>query len=291
MIRLAALLFFLFAAAVGAQTLPDPLSDTVSDFAGMLGPDARLHLQQTLQAGRNETGVHVVVVTMASISDYGGAGDTIEHYAKRLFNAWGVGDARRDDGVMILIARDDRTMRIALGDGFSPVYDGIALRIIDTTMLPQFRNRKFAAGIEAGAAATINLIARPYAAHQTPAPVADYKAPESSVPDSWMLWLFGGGFVMMALIGGASRIGDFLVRFRHCPVCGKTGMTRTRTVDIMASYNSGGQGTMVTRCPHCQNTITATYAIARLTRSDNSSGGSSGFGGGSSSGGGASGRW
>ncbi|MFN3847575.1 MAG: TPM domain-containing protein, partial [Paracoccaceae bacterium] len=159
-----ALLLLIWPLTLGAQTLPAPLTDTVSDFADLLPPEAEARISRALAVGRAETGVHVVLVTMTSIAEHSGASQRIEDYAKQLFNAWGVGDAARDDGILILIARTDREMRIALGAGYEVIWDNAAQRVIDRSFLPAFRNDDYVGGIETGVAATFDLIARPFSA-------------------------------------------------------------------------------------------------------------------------------
>lgn len=275
------LLAFPFAAL--AQDLPAPLTDTVSDYADILPADAEAALTDTLIAARKETGVQIVVVTMAHTADYGGAGQSIESYAKNLFNAWGVGDKDRDDGIMVLVARDDGAMRIALGDGFGPVFDGAAQRVIDSVMLPEFRQGKFKEGIVAGADGVIDRLARPYASNNPPPPEAfDWKA----LGD---LGMFGVILMGVGLFVARRLIGDQIARFRTCPQCGGRGLHRARSVTETATQALSGLGLQITRCDHCSYETRTTYTIPRLKSGSGSSGG--GFGGGSSSGGGASGRW
>jgi uncharacterized protein len=137
MLRLLALLIWLPCAAM-AQTFPEPLSDTVNDYAGLLSSDEVASLSNTLVAARQETGVHIVLVT---IEDQAGYGDTgrFADFATAWFNAWGIGDKTRNDGILILVSRDDREMRIALGSGYDVIWDGRAQRVIDTAMLPAFK--------------------------------------------------------------------------------------------------------------------------------------------------------
>ena len=88
-----------------AQALPATLTDTVSDCADLLTPAKEDTLTATFKAARGETGVHITLAIMGGISDFGGAGQRIESDIKKLFNAWGVGDKMRHDGVLTVIAR------------------------------------------------------------------------------------------------------------------------------------------------------------------------------------------
>jgi uncharacterized protein len=280
MIRILALLLLLPFAA-NAQDYPQPISDTVSDFADLLDPAQEAQIAQTLMASRDETKVHITLVTMAHISDFGGSGQSIETYAKNLFNAWGVGDATRNDGILILVAKDDREMRIALGRGYDPVYDGYAQRVIDRDMLPAFKTDNYVQGIEAGVQSAIDRIARPFASNQTPQPVEEPN-------DSWLFGLFGLGAAGVMAMAFRRKIGDFLTRFRACPNCGQRTQTRTSSVETAATKTIAGLGVQITYCSNCQREHRQTYPIPIRS---NTGSGNSGFGGGKSSGGGASGKW
>ncbi len=277
----ALLLLFLPVAAM-AQGLPKPSSDTVSDFAGLLSSAEEARLTTTLQKARDETGVHIVVVTMDRKASYGGSGQSIETYAKNLFNAWGIGDKNRNDGILILVAKGDREMRIALGTGFDAVYDGLAQRVIDRDMLPAFRDNRYAEGIQAGAQAVIDRLARPFASHNPPKAEIDYSGLLLMLP----YVLFGGLFGGLVL---RRQIGDVATRFRRCPRCGRKTLSRNRVVENAADETKAGYGVQTTLCSSCAYSEHDTYRIPQ--KSNGSSGSSGGFGGGSSSGGGASGRW
>ncbi|WP_157791924.1 YgcG family protein [Pseudorhodobacter sp. MZDSW-24AT] len=266
-----------------AQGLPAPLSDTVSDFADLLPPEAEAELVQILAQGRAETGVQVVLVTMARLSDHGGAGQRIEDYAKALFNHWGVGDAARDDGILILIAQEDREMRIALGAGYEVIWDNAAQRVIDRAFLPAFRDGDYIAGISAGVPATFDLIARPFAAgaERPPEPPLDWGA---LAPFA----VFGGMILAFLGLVARQRLGDALVRLRACPTCGARRLSRHRDVLLAASPARAGHGLIHTRCAACGHDRSEPYTIPKKSNGSSRSGG---FGGGSSSGGGATGRW
>lgn len=282
---LAVLLAVLLPVLAGAEEVPAPLTDKVSDYDEVLAPAEEERIAGALAQVRAETGVHVVLVTMARRADHGGADETIEDYALRLFNSWGVGDRERNDGVMILVARDDREMRVQLGSGFGADWDGVAQRVIDERFLPAFRRGDYVGGIEAGTRAVIDRIARPFAAGQA-APQGG--GARSTAWDGW--YMVPIVFLAAAAVALRTLIADWLVRFRPCPSCGKKGLRRTRQVLTAASYSSTGTGKMHTTCDFCDYQNETTYVIPQLRRRSSGSGGS-GFGGGRSSGGGASGRW
>lgn len=273
----------LFPFAALAQGLPDPISDRINDFADLLPPEAEARVAQTLQQAREETGVHIVLVTMERMAQNGGVGEPISEYAKRLFNQWGIGDASRNDGILILVARTDREMRIALGSAYPVIWDNAAQRVIDRHMLPEFREDRYAEGIEAGVVATVDLIARPFTAGAE-APSEDLEPEDWGAIGTILLFMAGAG-----LIAARDRIGNILTSLKPCPNCGQRALSRSKEILQQATRDMAGQGRTRIHCSACGKDRFETYTIPRDR--ENRSSDSGGFGGGSSSGGGASGRW
>ena len=277
--RIIALLLTLWAATASAQTYPDYTSTTVNDFADLLGEADEATLSMQLSALRSETGVEMTVVTLDSQDRYA-PGQSLESFATGLFNHWGVGDGSRNDGVLVLILRGDRAMRIELGRAYGRAWDGVAQEVVDNHFLPAFRTDDYARGIMVGSTATIDRIVRPFLAGQPARETSD-----GGLPSFLMFALFAVGALFLAL---RRRIGDALARFRACPQCGqKGGLRHTRETVFAATRSTSGSGRLRRHCSLCGFTDESTYTIPRL--SERTSGGS--FGGGRSGGGGASGRW
>ncbi|WP_306114160.1 MULTISPECIES: YgcG family protein [unclassified Roseovarius] len=138
-----------------AQTYPDYSEIYVNDFADLLTDEEEDDIRSDLKRLRSEEGVEFTVVTINTMQDFGHTG-AIEPFATGLFNHWGVGDATRNDGVMMLIARFDRKMRIEVGSGYGRSKDAPMKAIIDRVIVPQFRNDNYAAGIALGVDAVIS---------------------------------------------------------------------------------------------------------------------------------------
>jgi uncharacterized protein len=187
---LAILIFCMMPVTAIAQTYPAPMSDTVSDHADALTTEVEVRLTAALRAVREETGVQVVLAVIGSRGDYGDPG-RMDAFAKGLFNAWKIGDSTRNDGVLILLALQDREVRVALGSGYGPVWDGAAQRVIDDAMLPLLRADDVAAAAQAGVLAATDRIARPFAAGQ-PAP----SAPKGDGLLPWVLAALVGFFLL-----------------------------------------------------------------------------------------------
>lgn len=133
----------------------------VNDDQDLLDDAAETRIRNALIDLYDHTGIEMTLLTIPDMASYGHTGP-IELFATALFNAWGIGDATRNDGVLILISRHDRSMRIELGAGYDGSYDARMQRVIDDAFLPKFRQDKYQAGIEGGVDETIHEIAGIY---------------------------------------------------------------------------------------------------------------------------------
>ncbi len=130
------------------------LSGRINDQAGLLGDSFETGLDGKLRLLEEETGAQVAVLTIPSLE-----GDPIEDFSIRVVETWNLGRAGADDGVLILIVRDDRRMRIEVGYGLEGVLtDAQSGRIIDGLMAPRFRSGDFEGGIEAAVDAVSSAI-------------------------------------------------------------------------------------------------------------------------------------
>jgi uncharacterized protein len=122
------------------------LSGRVVDTNGTLSEETRGTLEARLEALEKETGAQVAVLTVASLG-----GETVEDVSMQVVETWKLGRAEQDDGVLLLIAKDDRALRIEVGYGLEGALpDARARRIIDNVIVPQFKAGDFNAGVEAG---------------------------------------------------------------------------------------------------------------------------------------------
>jgi len=281
--RLFLLICLLWAGAATGQTFPDYQSTTVNDFADLLTPAQEAALTQELDDLRNDTGVEMTVLTLATQADYA-PGQTLETFATGLFNHWGIGDASSNDGVLVLVIRDDRTLRVELGAAFGRDWDADVERVIDAHFLPAMSQDDFARGIQEGTEALIDLIVYPFLDGE---PAADGFGPEE-----YFGFAVFSIMVLAILYQGRRVLEDMLIRFRACPSCGHRSLRRSRRTLFPASFNAPGSGLKATQCSSCDYAQEIPYTIPRVTRFANGGGGGGGggFGGGSSGGGGGSGR-
>jgi uncharacterized protein len=162
----------------------------VNDFASVLDEPAEAYLETFLQTLERETAAEVVVATVASLG-----GITVEQYAVTLFADWGIGKARHDNGILLLVAPADRAVRIEVGYGLEPVLpDGLAGEIIRTEILPEFRAGNIPRGIGRGLN-RISQIVRgdPEAAASTASPAEAANDP----PPLWLIVPFLATFVCL----------------------------------------------------------------------------------------------
>ncbi|HEY2135714.1 MAG TPA: TPM domain-containing protein [Xanthobacteraceae bacterium] len=133
------------AAPADAQTFPS-LSGRVVDDAGILDQAMRASLTAKLAALEAKTTDQLVIVTVKSLQ-----GLAVEDYANRLFRAWGLGQKDRNNGVLLVVAPNDRKVRIEVGYGLEGTLpDAIAKLIIDQSILPRFRAADMAGGVVRG---------------------------------------------------------------------------------------------------------------------------------------------
>ncbi len=142
-------------AAAGPAEPPIPaLEARVTDRTGTLPAAARAALEAKLEAFERRKGAQVAVLVVTTT-----APETIEQYAIRVASAWKLGRSGTDDGALLLVAKDDRALRIEVGYGLEgALTDLLANRIIDQVIVPRFRAGDFAGGIDAGADAMLRAI-------------------------------------------------------------------------------------------------------------------------------------
>lgn len=130
---------------------PQPDHGYVTDLAGVLTDRQQERLEKWLIQTEQRTKTEIIVVTIPSLHDYpGSSNSSIEEFAKGLFNKWGIGNQPKNDGILLLVSIGDRKARIELGAGYPASRDADANRIMQNTIVPEFRKGNYAAGIEKG---------------------------------------------------------------------------------------------------------------------------------------------
>ncbi|MCH8615722.1 TPM domain-containing protein [Sphingomonas sp. SM33] len=152
------LLFALIVAPATAQTFPK-LTGRVVDQADILRPEQELDISSKSEALEAQTGRQFVVATVKSLEGY-----PIEDYAYRLGREWKIGDKDKDDGVLLLVAPNDRKVWVATGYGAGAfLTDAISGVIVREKILPEFKKNPpdYGVGITAGADAIIKQMSLP----------------------------------------------------------------------------------------------------------------------------------
>lgn len=139
--------------AFAALTIPEP-TGYVSDFAGILSQQSIDSLNNRLGSYEKKSGNEIAVVTVRNLQ-----GTTIEDFAVRLFEKWKIGKSERDNGVLFLIAQQEREVRIEVGYGLEPdLTDAESYGIINNVVTPAFKAGDYDRGITAGTEAMIKAI-------------------------------------------------------------------------------------------------------------------------------------
>lgn len=155
LLRVFALVCILAAgASVEAQVSVPPLTARVTDLTSTLTPAQVQALTQTLQDFESRKGSQIAVLIIPSTQP-----ETIEQYSIRVAEQWKLGRKGIDDGAILVVAKNDRTLRIEVGYGLEgALNDAVTKRIVSDTIVPHFREGDFAGGVRAGVDRMIGVI-------------------------------------------------------------------------------------------------------------------------------------
>ena len=151
LIRAILTLFILYSGLTLARPVPE-LTSPVLDEANLLKQEDRLKLEQVLQNLQSSGGSQIAVVTIPSLE-----GDDINEFAIKVAEKWKLGSAKADNGLLLLIAFEDRKIRIEVGQGLEGLITDLhSKRVIDQVIAPQFRAGSTSQGIVDGVRAIIH---------------------------------------------------------------------------------------------------------------------------------------
>ena len=196
--RLACLLWLAVCTTAGAQDLvPVPkLEARVTDQTGTLTAGQQAELDQKLAAFEQRKGTQIALLVVPTTKP-----EAIEQYSIRVVEAWKLGREKPDDGVLLLVALQDRTMRIEVGYGLEGVLtDAASRRIIADTITPLFRQGDYFGGVSAGLQQIMSLVE----GEALPPPDRSWQHPRDRIggllPVIFVVVLVGGS-VLRALLG------------------------------------------------------------------------------------------
>ncbi len=163
MMRRILCVFLLFSSAQCLAAIEFPaLTGRVVDTAGLLSSKATNKVTRLLTRHEEKTTNQIVVVTLTDLQ-----GRTIEEYGYQLGRHWGVGQKERNNGVLLLVAKNERKLRIEVGYGLEgALTDAMAGNIIQTVIRPQFKKGNFDQGVFRGVNAIIAAIKGEYQAKE-----------------------------------------------------------------------------------------------------------------------------
>ena len=283
------LLLSAFAWPAFAYTSPGNPSWYVNDFADVLSVETKTELESTLAQFHADTGADIAVAVVPTLG-----GDDIESYANTLFREWGIGKKDADTGILLVVAIEERKVRIEVGYGYEgDVPDAYSSRIINDDILPRFKEADYDNGIKNGVASLITLIRNPSSVPPIEEEHNSFSFENFGVLGylffGFIAWLgsvlarskswWGGGIIggVIALVVGFVG-GTALALISALPLIGlgllfdfavSSAYKESRRGGVMPPWWAGGGG----------------------FGSGSSSGGFGGFWGGSFGGGGASGSW
>jgi len=233
----------------GLAQIP-PLSARVTDLTGTLSQGERAALEGKLAQWEQSTGNQLAVLLVPSTQP-----EPIEAYAIRVADAWKIGRKGRDNGALLVVAKDDRRLRIEVGYGFEgSLTDATSRRIIAETITPLFRQNRFGDGINAGVDQMIAVIGK----GEPLAPAAEprRRSPAASIPlEMWLILFLVGvpmlGSILRGIFGkvGGATVGAGLVGAGAGVIASSIliGVAAAALAWVVLLFISGGGGGGVVR--------------------------------------------
>ncbi len=190
-------IFLLSSAFASAQIAIPELRARVNDLTGTLNLEQQTRLEQTLKAMEDKKGAQIAVLIVATTQP-----ETIDQFGLRVAEKWKIGRKKIDDGAILIVAKDDRHLRIETGYGLEgALNDATASRIINEIIVPQFKQGNFAGGVEAGVARMVQVIdGEPLPA---PKPQAQFGGPGQSNGDFFSF--LPVAFILTIVVGSVLR--------------------------------------------------------------------------------------
>lgn len=271
-----------------AYTNPGSPQGFINDYAGMISESAKQALEQTLVDFEKETSNEITVVTINSLE-----GDIIEDFAVELFADWGIGKKDKDNGILLLIAKEDREMRIEVGYGLEgALTDGQAYWIIQNDLRPNFQERDYDTGIVAAVESIMTATRGEYI------PEASSEEGEGGTPWDFIVYIAFFVFIWLASILGRSKrwwpggviggvAGAIIGLVKYSLLIGGLSFLGLGIFGLLFDY-------FVSKSYHhhkSKGSVMPWYLGGRGKGGKGGFGGFGGFGGGMSGGGGSSGSW
>lgn len=276
---------FVYVGSVLAYQSPGKPLGYVSDFAGVLSSDVVASLDNKIGNFARPAGVQMAVVTVPSLG-----GDTIENYAAALFKEWGIGQKIADNGILLLVAPNDREARIEVGYGLEPtVTDAMSSVVIRTIMIPAFKNGDYSGGINQAVDELMGLIEKDPQAVQSATPIKSHSTADVSGP--FIVFLFVLGLNLLSIMARTKSwwLGGVIGLILGLVLVGSiVGVVICTAVGLIVDFLLSKYASKFPKDPRGGpgRGLGAVWFLG-----GGRGGGFGGFGGGGSGGGGASGKW
>ena len=171
------------------------LQGYVNDYAGMISPSAKSKIEEELRAFEQSDSTQIVILTIPSLE-----GENIEEFSIKVAEVWKIGQQRKDNGVLFIVSKQERKIRIEVGRGLEgKLTDLMAGRIIDQVIKPRFKQGDFDGGFITGVSALIDGTRGEFKAEQRPV-----QRRQKGFPPFLTFLLFFGIFIL--ILGSISRI-------------------------------------------------------------------------------------
>lgn len=190
--------------AIQAEAVPRQSAGYVTDLAGLLTTADRQYLESLAKELDAKTTAQLAVLTLDSVKP-----DTVENFAVKIFQQWGVGARGKDNGVLLVVVQRDREMRIEVGYGLESVLtDALSRQIIEGIIIPQFKAGNFSGGIKSGVSAIVKIVAGHYnvpihGLPETGNPLPVEEDELSSEIVVWIILFIFVGLVIWSIFGSA----------------------------------------------------------------------------------------
>lgn len=223
-------LFLVWSVPVKAMDIPSPNSSFyVLDQANLISTSVELDMIQLSEALYNDTGAQIVVVTLDNLKGY-----DLEQYSVQLFRDWGIGDKEKNNGVLIILALEEREVRIEVGYGLEgAIPDSVAGRILDDTMLTSLQEGDYDSAFYNTYRAVLTRVMNEYGIESLSG--VDSTS-TNTIQDLPWFWIIIGAIILLSLDGYYLNGFIFNLLFRMLIYSSFGGSGRG------GSFNRGGGG-------------------------------------------------
>lgn len=259
---LLSLLVLLCFSSLQAQTFPEKSASLVTDYTNTLSPQEKDALERKLVAFNDSSSTQIAIVLLASLDGY-----PVDEYARRLAQAWGIGEKKKNNGALILASMKEHKMTIQVGYGLEgAIPDALAKRIIEQIIKPRFKEGAWFDGLDKAIDTMIGLARGEYKADA----VGKEEAPHIPIG----LILIIGGVLLILLFSKFNSVRNY------ANMNNLSFWAAWALLSAASNRHSGGW-----------NSFSSGGGIFGGGGGSGGGGGFGGFGGGSFGGGGASGSW